>query len=156
MQLPTEDRYLMSRQELMEKIDVLLGGRAAEMIVFGDVTTGAHNDLQKATDIARSMVAMYGMTDELGAVSYKSYPNPYLQRSGMPIEKEFSEETAKMIDTQVRWIIDERLDQVVDTLKSHEELLHQVARRLLEKETIEGEDLRELTDADVLRRRAAQ
>lgn len=156
MQLPTEDRYLMSRQELMEKIDVLLGGRAAEMIVFGDVTTGAHNDLQKATDIARSMVAMYGMTDELGAVSYQSHPNPYLQRSGMPLEKEFSEETAKMIDTQVRSIIDERLDQVVGTLRSHEELLHQVAQRLLEKETIEGEELRELTDADMLQRRAAQ
>lgn len=155
MQLPTEDRYLMSRQELIEKIDVLLGGRAAEMIVFQDVTTGAQNDLQKATDIARSMVAMYGMTEEVGAVSYRRTPNPFLQQYGVPQEKEFSEETAKMIDVQVRSIMEERLDQVVETLKQHEKLLHKVAERLLEKETIEAEEFKELVGFPVVESRVA-
>ncbi|MHB1015914.1 MAG: ATP-dependent zinc metalloprotease FtsH, partial [Desulfurivibrionaceae bacterium] len=92
MQLPTEDRFLMSKTELLEKIDVLLGGRAAEKIIFDEITTGAQNDLQRATDIARSMVAMYGMNEKLGQVTYLQQTNQFLQQ-GLFQQKEFSEQT---------------------------------------------------------------
>lgn len=145
LQLPTEDRYLMSRLELLEKIDVLLGGRAAEMIIFEDVTTGAQNDLQRATEIARSMVTLYGMTDNLGPVTYQSQPNPFLpQQPNFFPAREVSEETARMIDSEVRSIVDARLEQVLDTLRKHQDLLHLVAERLLVKETIEADEFLEL------------
>ncbi len=146
LQLPTEDRYLMSRQELLEKIDVLLGGRGAEITIFHDVTTGAQNDLQKATDIARSMVTVYGMTENLGAVTYQRQPGPYLQPQPnlYPPVKEVSEETARMIDDEVRRIIEARMEEVLKTLKEHDDLLHLVAKRLLDVETIEAEEFLEL------------
>jgi cell division protease FtsH len=144
LQLPTEDRYLMSRTELFEKIDVLLGGRAAEITIFTDVTTGAQNDLQRATDIARSMVALYGMTDELGAVTYQRAPGPFMMQEGYAPQKEISEDTARMIDLEVRKIIDARLESALSTLRQHQDLLHLVAGKLLEKETIEGEEFLDL------------
>ena len=144
MQLPTEDRYLMSRLELLEKIDVLLGGRAAETIIFGDVTTGAQNDLQRATDIAHSMVTLYGMTESLGPVTYQAPPNPFLQSQLGSSGKEISEETAGKIDAEVRSIIESRMNQALETLKEHVDLLHKVAGKLLEKETLEGEEFLEL------------
>jgi len=140
LQLPTEDRYLMSRQELLEKIDVLLGGRAAETIIFNDVTTGAQNDLQRATDIAHSMVTLYGMTEQLGPVAYQKAPNSFLQPRELFPTKEVSEETAKLIDEEVRSIIESRMKQALETLRDHEDLLHRVAGRLLEKETLEDEE----------------
>jgi cell division protease FtsH len=145
LQLPTEDRYLMSRTELFEKIDVLLGGRAAEMTIFNDVTTGAQNDLQRATEIARSMVALYGMTDELGAVTYQKAPGPFMMQQGYLPQKEISEDTARMIDFEVRKIIDARLESALGTLREHQDLLHLVAGKLLEKETIESAEFVELT-----------
>jgi len=156
LQLPTEDRYLMSRNELLEKIDVLLGGRGAETIIFGDVTTGAQNDLQKATDVARSMVTLYGMTKNLGAVAYQRTPNPFLQQQGMPQSREVSEETARMIDHEVRTIIEERLEGVLMTLHEHEDLLHIVAAKLLEKETLEAEEFLELIKEKTNRQPAAK
>ncbi|HTY24742.1 MAG TPA: ATP-dependent zinc metalloprotease FtsH [Desulfomonilaceae bacterium] len=145
LQLPTEDRYLMSRQELLEKIDVLLGGRGAEIIIFDDVTTGAQNDLQRATDIARSMVTVYGMTENLGAVTYQRQPGPFLQPQApqFPV-KEVSEETARMIDDEVRRIIDSRMEEALKTLREHKNLLHLVAERLLDRETIEADEFMEL------------
>jgi len=137
LQLPTEDRYLMSRQELLEKIDVLLGGRAAETIIFQDVTTGAQNDLERATDIAHSMVTLYGMTEQLGPVAYQKAPNPFYQARELFPTKEFSEETARLIDEEVRSIVESRMEGVLDTLREHEDLLHRVAGKLLEKETLE-------------------
>jgi len=144
LQLPTEDRYLMSKEELLEKVDVLLGGRAAESVIFGDVTTGASNDLQKATDIARSMVMVYGMTDRLGPVAYQKTPSPFLQPQGLFLQKEMSEETARMIDDEVRSIVDSRMQGVTETLRQREDLLHLVAARLLEKETIEADEFLQL------------
>ncbi|MGO9119252.1 MAG: hypothetical protein ACLQPD_16800 [Desulfomonilaceae bacterium] len=141
LQLPTEDRYLMSRQELLEKVDVLLGGRGAELVIFHDVTTGAQNDLQRATDIARSMVTVYGMADNLGAVTYQRQPAPYLQPQVPQFPtKEVSEETARMIDDEVRRIIDSRMQEVLKTLREHEDLLHVVPERLLDRETIEEDE----------------
>ncbi len=147
LQLPTEDRYLMSRRELLEKIDVLLGGRAAEQLIFQDVTTGAQNDLQRATDIARSMVTLYGMTDTLGVVAYQNAPTPFLPQQPFYPTKEISEETARLIDQEVRSIVDSRLKETLETLRDHEELLHRVAARLLEKETIEADEFNAILES---------
>ncbi|MFZ5775210.1 MAG: ATP-dependent zinc metalloprotease FtsH [Thermodesulfobacteriota bacterium] len=146
MQLPTEDRFLMSRTELMEKIDVLLGGRAAEKLIFGDITTGAQNDLQRATDIARSMVAMYGMTDKLGQVSYQQPSSQFLQQ-GVMQPKEYSDQTALRIDEEVRGIIEERMAGVEATLSARRELLERIARTLLEKEALDAEEFQALLAA---------
>ena len=148
LQLPTEDRYLMSRKELLEKIDVLLGGQVAEEMIFGDYTTGASNDLQKATDIARSMVMTYGMSDSLGRVTYRATPNPFLHGYDQALSKEISEDTARRIDDEVRTIIQGRLDNVRVTLKQREEQLHRIAKALQEKETIEGEEFLALIDGE--------
>lgn len=147
LQLPTEDRYLMSRTELLEKIDVLLGGRAAEILVFHEVTTGAQNDLQKATEIARGMVTLYGMDDKLGPVTYEKPPSLYLSSPTIFPQKEMSEDTARMIDDEVRSIIELRMDGVLKTLRQHEDLLHEIAARLMEIETIDSDEFRELIAA---------
>lgn len=155
LQLPTEDRYLMTREELLEKIDVLLGGRGAEMITFGDVTTGAQNDLQRATEIARSMVTLYGMTENLGVVTYQTAPSPFLQQQSLFGSKEISDYTARQIDEEVRRIVDSRLEGVLATLREKKDILKRVAQRLLEKETLDGEEFLELLQGEPLARGAA-
>jgi len=114
------------------------------MIVFDEITTGAQNDLQRATEIARSMVTLYGMTENLGSVTYEQTPSPFLQQSLYPQQREISDETAKLIDLEIRSIIDNRMKGVLKTLKDHEATLHKVAKRLLEKETLESEEFVEL------------
>jgi cell division protease FtsH len=147
LQLPTEDRYLMSKTELLEKIDVLLGGRAAEELTFGEITTGAQNDLQKATNIARSMVTLYGMNEKLGNATYNEPGSQFLQQQ-QPFfqQKEISDETAKLIDDEVRKILDERMETVKVLLSTKKDLLEKVATALLEKETLESEEFLELVD----------
>ena len=137
LQLPTEDRFLMSKTELLEKIDVLLGGRAAEELTFGEITTGAQNDLQKATNIARSMVVLYGMNEKLGHATYNEPGNQFMQQPFFR-QKEISDETAKLIDDEVRTILDERMVNVRNLLAAREEQLEKVATELLEKETLES------------------
>ncbi len=149
LQLPTEDRYLMSRTELLEKIDVLLGGRAAEEVIFGEITTGAQNDIQRATHIARSMVTLYGMTEALGHVAYHEAPSLIGQAQAFFPQREISEETARLIDEEVRRIVDERMETVLQTLKQQENLLHVVAEKLLEKETLEAQEFRDLIAAQL-------
>lgn len=142
-QLPTEDRYLMTRDELLSRLKVLLGGRASEEIVFGDVSTGAQNDLQRATDIARSMVMEYGMSDRLGPLSYTREPrSPYLEMVQRSRERDFSERTAQSIDEEVMRIVEDVHDKVRGLLRQKRAQLERLARVLLEKETIEGEELR--------------
>ena len=148
MQLPTEDRFLMSKTELLEKIDVLLGGRAAEKMIFGEITTGAQNDLQRATDIARSMVAMYGMNEKLGQVTYLQQANQFLQQ-GMFQQKEFSDQTALLIDEEVRKIIDERMVGVEKTLTEQRPLLEKIAKTLLEKEALDDEEFKALLGEEI-------
>ncbi len=114
------------------------------MTIFHEITTGAQNDLQRATEIARSMVALYGMTDELGAVTYQKAPGPFMMQQGFVPQKEFSEDTARMIDLEVRKIIDARMESALETLQQRQDLLHLVAGKLLEKETIEGDEFLEL------------
>jgi len=146
MQLPTEDRYLLSRTELLERIDVLLGGRAAEELIFHDVTTGAHNDLQKATEIARNMIAMYGMNPILGNVAYEHPASTFLAQDGNQPSKEVSQQTAQMIDEQVRDLIEWRMQEVRGYLEGKQALLSRVAQRLMEQETLDEAEFHRLLE----------
>jgi cell division protease FtsH len=147
MQVPTEDRFLMRRAELLNRIATLLGGRAAEEIFFDDISTGAHNDLSRATDIARSMVKEYGMSRALGQVYFANdKPNPFLSQN-LNADSNYSETTANLIDTEIRRIIDEQYERVIEILRSKQDLIHEAAEKLLEDEIIEGEALRKLSDA---------
>jgi len=147
MQLPTDDRFLLRKTELLNRIATLLGGRAAEEIIFGDVSTGAHNDLSRATEIARSMVSEYGMSDKLGQVYYA--PKKQSQfLGGMPeTGGNYSTETANMLDDEVRQIIDTQYGVAVDILQNHRTLLENWAEKLLEDEVIEGKMLDDLNAA---------
>jgi cell division protease FtsH len=144
MQLPTEDRYLMTRTELIDRMCVLLGGRIAEEIIFNEISTGAQNDLARATDIARSMVKQYGMSDKLGHMTFEQERKPlFLDLPGTGT-REYSEETAREIDNEVSSIVENVYTKVKATLDGKKDMLIFVAKTLLEKETIEGEDLRKM------------
>ena len=143
MQVPTEDRFLMSKTELENKIATLLGGRAAEEIVIGDISTGAHNDLSRATDIARSMVKEYGMS-KVGQVYYASnrraqFLGPFPEATG-----EYSETTAEAIDGEINAIISAQYGRALEILKRHRSILESSVSVLLDKETIEGAELQAL------------
>ncbi|MDX9819302.1 MAG: cell division protein FtsH, partial [Desulfococcus multivorans] len=139
-QRPTEDRYLMSREELLGKIDVLLGGRVAEKMVFEDVTTGAGNDLQRATDIARAMISEYGMGETLGLSTYPRRQTPIFlgnDQTGMS-SRDYSEETAAKLDDEVKDILTRREKHVTELLTAHKETLVTIAETLLEKEVLDN------------------
>ncbi len=144
IQRPTEDRYLMTREELEAKMMVLLGGRAAEHVVFGHLSTGAADDLAKVTDIARNMVTRYGMDTRLGNVTYESDPRSFLHAPMPPMgnERRYSEETAREIDCAVREIVDQAFERAVGILRNRHDDLERGARALLEKETLTEQDLR--------------
>ena len=143
-QLPTEDRYLMTQEELLDRLCVLLGGRVAEEVVFKDISTGAQNDLQRATDIARSMVTEYGMSEKLGLVSYTKEKRPLFLDTGLAPSKEYSEETAQEIDSEVSRLVEESHQRVRKILTEKREQLEIISQTLLEKETLLGEELQEL------------
>jgi cell division protease FtsH len=149
MQLPLEDRYLLTRQDLLNQLSVLLGGRSAEEIAFGEVTTGAQNDLMRATDIARAMVAEFGMSDELGVVSYDGHKraafldSPFAQDRG-----NYAEETALKIDTEVKRVLTEAHETARRILREKRDALDRVSARLLEKEVVESDELTELLAAE--------
>ena len=143
IQRPTEDRFLMTKEELENKMAVLLGGRAAELIVFGHLSTGAADDLRKVTDIARSMVTRYGMSDQLGSVAYDREPNSFLA-GGQPSpfhERDYADETAATVDHEVRRLVDTVFERAQNLLKARRSILDRGARTLLEKETLEQSDL---------------
>lgn len=147
LQLPTEDRYLMTKSELLERMAVLLGGRVAEEIVFGEVSTGAHNDLQRATDIATSMVKEYGMSETIGYVTFEKEKKPlFLPSSVYSSTKEYSEETAKKIDEEIKKIIDHTYKKAKDILLAKRDKLDELARLLLEKEVVEEADLKRILE----------
>jgi cell division protease FtsH len=144
IQRPTEDRFLMTRDELDNKMAVLLGGRAAEDVIFGHLSTGAADDLAKVTDIARSMVMRYAMVQNLGHVAYEEERAPFL---GGPLpqgHREYSEETAREIDVAVRGIVERAYDKAVTILRKHRSALETWAQKLLEKETLAESELTEL------------
>jgi cell division protease FtsH len=148
IQRPTEDRFLMTRQELENKMQVLLGGRAAEKIVFGEVSTGAADDLQKVTSIARAIVMRYGMDQKLGNVVYEEDHPSFLGETGMSLkERNFSEETARQIDAAVRSIVADAFERTVALLTDRRQLLDTAAAELLAKETLSEPDLQRLLQA---------
>jgi cell division protease FtsH len=144
MQVPTEDRFLMKKTELLNKIATLLGGRAAEEVVFGDISTGAHNDLAKATDIARSMVKEYGMSATIGQVYFSREKRPLFLETGMQGGGEYSEATSEMIDKEIKEIISVQYKRAVDILQGKKDVMDKGAEVLLEKEKIDGEELKAL------------
>jgi cell division protease FtsH len=154
-QLPTEDRYLMTRRELEGKIDVLFGGRAAEQVVFGEVSTGAHNDLERATEIARSMVVEYGMGETLGPVTFARRHRPLFlgEQSGYGADgvREYSEATAQALDSEVKRLMDARMAHVLQLLRDKRPLLDRIATVLLDKEVIEAADFDQLVQEAVAR-----
>jgi cell division protease FtsH len=146
IQRPTEDRYLMTREELENRMAVLLGGRAAETVVFDQLSTGAADDLVKVTDIARSMVTRFGMVEKLGQVTFEETPHSYL---GTPTpsfgqERKYSEETAREIDTAVREIVQQAFEKAAGILRSKRAILERTAQKLLEKETLNEAELKAL------------
>ncbi|MGW8221119.1 MAG: ATP-dependent zinc metalloprotease FtsH [Syntrophobacteria bacterium] len=146
-QRPTEDRYLMTREELLDRLCVLLGGRVAEEIIFKDISTGAQNDLQRATDIARSMVTEYGMSEKLGLVTYTKEKRPLFLDTGFAPAKDYSEETAQEIDAEVSRLMEECHQRVITILTEKRAQLEIISQTLLEKETILEEELQELLDS---------
>jgi cell division protease FtsH len=144
IQRPTEDRFLMSREELDNKMAVLLGGRAAEQIVFGRLSTGAADDLAKVANIARSMVVRYGMVESLGHLAYEEPAAPFLNESLFPRRREYSEETAREIDVAVREIVNRCYDKARTILAREKPLLERGAQLLLQKETLAETELAEL------------
>jgi len=157
IQRPTEDRYLMTREELENKMAVLLGGRAAEMLIFGKLSTGAADDLSKATDIARNIVARYGMDDKLGEMTYESEPSPFLPSAGGPVaeRRRYSEETAREIDCAVRVLVHNAFERATEVLTRHRSALEEGAKNLLEKETLLADELPDLKAAPPPKGRAA-
>ena len=146
LQLPTEDRYLMTKTELLDRLAVLLGGRVAEEIIFGEISTGAHNDLQRATDIATSMVKEYGMSEKLGYVTFEKEKKPLFLPSSLLPTREYSEDTAKQIDEEVKKIVDETYLRVREILTAKKDKLGDLARLLLEKEVVEKADLKKILE----------
>ena len=156
IQRPTEDRFLMTRDELENRMAVLLGGRAAEQIVFGKVSTGASDDLQKVTGIARSIVMRFGMHEKLGNVVYEEERQSFLGQPGaMPAERNYSEETAREIDCAVREIVADAFERTVALLTTRREILEDTARDLLVKETLDEAELAgilaRVTNQDIVR-----
>jgi cell division protease FtsH len=147
MQVPTEDRFLMKKTELLNKIASLLGGRAAEELVFGDISTGAHNDLARATDIAKSMIKEYGMSDTLGQVYFAREKRNLFLEAGLGEAGDYSEATAQEIDKEIANIIRTEYAKALDILKKKQDVLHRGAKLLLEKEKVDGAELHALLES---------
>jgi cell division protease FtsH len=142
IQRPTEDRYLMTREELENKMAVLLGGRAAELLVFEEISTGAADDLAKVSDIARNMVTRFGMSDKLGQMTYEEQrPSLLGQPLGGMVQRNYSEETSREIDCAVRELTDKAREKALQLLRTYREQLECGARLLLEKETLREDEL---------------
>ncbi len=135
MQMPTEDRYLLTREELEDRLAVMLGGRAAEQVVFGVISTGASDDIQRASDLARRMVMEFGMSDKLGTVRYATQQYQFLSGDS---SASASPDTLKIIDEEVQRIITEEYDRAQTLLRDHRAALETVTQQLLKTETIDG------------------
>jgi len=147
MQVPTGDRFLMKKTELLNKIASLLGGRAAEEIIFGDISTGAHNDLARATDITKSMIKEYGMSDRLGQVYFARERRQQFLDMGLQETGDYSNATAEVIDEEIKTIISTEYVKALEILRSRKDILQKGAELLLEKEKIEGTELKALMES---------
>ena len=146
MSIPDEDKFLVSRQEMLDDLAVFMGGRVAEEIFCGDITSGASNDLERATKIARNMVTQYGMSDELGQQTFGQPNHEVFLGRDYGNTQDYSPETAQRIDEEVARIMREAHDRAYDILSSHKEQMHTMARVLLERETVDGEACQALLD----------
>jgi cell division protease FtsH len=149
-QLPTEDRFLLTRSELEDRIAVLLGGRVAEELVYGEISTGAHNDLERATELARMMVMKYGMSERVGLATYGERTPLFLrgQGGGLGVERDYSEQTARTIDEEVRAILERTQDRVRGILTAKKAVLVSAAAELKRIETLDGERLQRALAGD--------
>jgi cell division protease FtsH len=141
LQLPTEDRYLISKSELMERLTVLLGGRVAEELIFKDVTTGAQNDLERATKIARQMVTEFGMSESLGPITLGRKEHQVFLGKDIAEDRNYSDAIAFQIDKEVEKIIENAYQKAKEILTKNRMKLKKIAKTLLEKETLEGAEL---------------
>ena len=141
MQLPIEDKHSYTKESLLDRIAVLMGGRAAEEIIFNSKTTGAGNDIERATEIARKMVCEWGMSDKMGPVTFGKKDESIFLGREMAMHKNFSEATAVEIDNEIRRIVDENYSRVIKMLSEHVDLLHKLSKELIEKENLTGEEV---------------
>jgi cell division protease FtsH len=146
--LPTEDRFLMSKSQMLDEIAVLLGGRVAEQLVFNEVTTGAQNDLERCTGIARRMVCDFGMSEELGPLTLGHKHGPVFLGRDLHEDRNYSEEVAAKIDVEIRKIVDACYDNATRILTENREIMDRIVNALLEKETITGEELDRLINGE--------
>ncbi|MDW7979593.1 MAG: ATP-dependent zinc metalloprotease FtsH [Verrucomicrobiales bacterium] len=153
LQLPTEDQYLLTRSELLDRLRSLLGGRAAEEVVFGEVSTGAQNDLERATAIARQMVALWGMSDRIGLTSCAQRQPTFLAGPDFQIVRDCSEQTAREIDEEVRKLLDRAYAEAKELLTVHRDQLEQVAAELLRREVLDGAEFYQLLGMQMPRAR---
>jgi cell division protease FtsH len=144
-QLPTDERYLIQRKELKDRLAVLMGGRAAEELVFSEISTGAGNDLERATDMARRMVAELGMSPKLGPVNFSRKQSAFLQMENGHID--YSEATAQLIDAELQLLLEEGYERALTILRADRDILDRLAQLLLEKEVVDRRELRELMGA---------
>jgi cell division protease FtsH len=151
LQLPTEDRFLMTQSELENKIAVLLGGRVAEEIIYQEVSTGARDDLLKATDVARSMVKAYGMSEKLGQLSLEREPRSmYMDVGWSQAAGDYSPETAREIDSELRRVLEEQHTRATAILGARTEILRRAAKILLERETLTGKELEAIVAGHII------
>ena len=156
MQMPEEERYLMTKEEILDQITTLTAGRAAEEVIFHSVTTGAANDIEQATKLARSMVSQYGMSDTFGMMGLESIQNKYLDGRSV---SNCSPQTQAQLDEEVRRIVAEAHQKAIHLLEQHVEALHRIAAFLLEKETITGEEFMAIlkeADPDAIRQEGSE
>jgi cell division protease FtsH len=148
-QIPKEDRHNMGRKLLIDRLKILLGGHAAEILVYDDITTGAGDDLKKATELARRMVSEWGMSEELGPVSFQhGTPHPFLGRR-LAEEKDFSEKTAWLIDKEIQDLLGQVKKEAMETLGAHRDQLDKLRNELRQKETLTIDEIRKLLDLEV-------
>jgi cell division protease FtsH len=147
-QLPEDERFLLQRSELLDRMAVLLGGRVAEEIVFNEISTGASNDLERVGDLARGMIRHYGMSETLGPVSYENQRQSFLQQdAGWPQQRSYSEDTARAMDEEVRELVRSVRERVRTILTADRDLLERLSQELLEREVITSDELREIMNA---------
>jgi cell division protease FtsH len=139
--LPIDDRHMYSKNYLLDNLASLLGGRAAEILALGDITTGASNDIEKATEIAHKMVCEWGMSEKVGTIQYSNPHDSIFLGREITQRKDFSEETARLIDSEVKKIVDEAMQRALDILKNNLDKLNKMANYLLERETLDSEDI---------------
>ncbi|MGZ5568286.1 MAG: cell division protein FtsH, partial [Limisphaerales bacterium] len=148
MQLPAEDQFLLSQEELMDKVRGILGGRAAEEIVFHDITTGAENDLERGTALVRQMVCIYGMSEKIGLAHCATHQGPIYMQGGVGLQRDCSEQTAREVDEEVKRILDLAYVEAKDILLAHREYLDIVSAELLKRETLDAQAFNELLGRD--------